>query len=34
MYIVYIWSTRVAGGRAVPSDVREEPGRALYVHSP
>ena len=24
----------VAGGRAVPPDVREEPGGALYVHSP
>ena len=29
MYIVYIWPTR-----AVPPDVREEPGGALYVHSP
>ena len=26
MYIVYIWPTGVAGGRAVPPDVREEPG--------
>ena len=34
MYIVFIWPTGVAGGRAVPPDVREEPGRALYVHSP
>ena len=34
MYIVYIWPTGVAGGRAVPPDVREEPGEALYVHSP
>ena len=34
MYIVYIWPTGVAGGRAVPPDVREEPGGALYVHSP
>ena len=34
MYIVYIWPTKVAGGRAVPPDVREEPGGALYVHSP
>ena len=34
MYIVYIWPTGVAGGRAVPPDVREEPGKALYVHSP
>ena len=33
MYIVYIWLTGVAGGRAVPPDVREEPGRALDVHS-
>ena len=33
MYIVYIWPTEMAGGRAVP-DVREEPGGALYVHSP
>ena len=24
----------MAGGRAVPPDVREEPGGALYVHSP
>ena len=24
--------TGIAGGRAVPPDVREEPGRALYVH--
>ena len=24
----------VAGGRAVPPDVREEPGGALYVHFP
>ena len=30
MYIVYIWPTGVAGGRAVPPDVREEPGGALY----
>ena len=29
MYIVYIWPTGVAGGRAVPPDVREEPGGAL-----
>ena len=28
------WPTGVAGGRAVPPDVREEPGGALYVHSP
>ena len=34
MYIVHIWLTRVAGGRAVPPDAREEPGGALYVHSP
>ena len=34
MYIVYIWPTKLAGGRAVPPDVREEPGGALYVHSP
>ena len=34
MYIVHIWPTGVAGGRAVPPDVQEEPGRALYVHSP
>ena len=34
MYIVYIWPTGVAGGSAVPPDVREEPGGALYVHSP
>ena len=34
MYIVYIWPTGVAGGRAVPPDVREEFGGALYVHSP
>ena len=34
MYIVYIWPIGVAGGRAVPPDVREEPGGALYVHSP
>ena len=34
MYIVYIWPTELAGGRAVPPDVREEPGGALYVHSP
>ena len=33
MYIVYIWPTGVAGGRAVPPDVWEEPGGALYVHS-
>ena len=26
--------TQVAGGRAVPPDVREEPGGALDVHSP
>ena len=24
----------VGEGRAVPPDVREEPGEALYVHSP
>ena len=30
MYIAHIWPTGVAGGRAV----REEPGGALYVHSP
>ena len=34
MYIVEIWPIGVAGGRAVPPDVREEPGGALYVHSP
>ena len=34
MYIVWIWLNGVAGGRAVPPDVREEPGGALYVHSP
>ena len=34
MYIVYIWPTGVTGGRAVPPDVREEPAKALYVHSP
>ena len=34
MYIVYSWPTRMAQGRAVPPDVREEPGGALYVHSP
>ena len=34
MYLVYIWVTGVAGGRAVPPDVREEPGGALDVHSP
>ena len=34
MYIVYIWPTGVAGGKAVPPDVREEPGGALYVHAP
>ena len=34
MYIVYIWPTGVAGGRAVPPDVREEPRGSLYVHSP
>ena len=34
MYIVEIWPTGMAGGRAVPHDVREEPGGALYVHSP
>ena len=33
-YRVYIWPTGVAGGRAVPPNVREEPGGALYVHSP
>ena len=33
MYIVKIWPTGVAGGRAVPPDVREEPGEAVYVHS-
>ena len=33
-YIVKIWPTRVAEGRAPPPDVREEPGRVLYVHSP
>ena len=32
--IVYISPTELAGGRAVPPDVREEPGGALYVHSP
>ena len=32
--VLYIWPTGVAGGRAVPPDVREEPGGALYVHSP
>ena len=31
MYIVYIWPTGVAGGRAVPPDVWEEPGGALYI---
>ena len=31
---MYIWLTGLAGGRAVPPDVREEPGGALYVHSP
>ena len=30
MYIVYIWPTGVAGSRAVPPDVREEPG-GLYT---
>ena len=30
MYIVYIWPTGVAGGRAVPPDVREEP-EGLYT---
>ena len=30
MYIVYIWPTGVAGGRAVPPDVREERG-GLYT---
>ena len=34
MYIVYIWLTRVAGGRAVPPDVREEPGGALPLSYP
>ena len=34
MYIVYVWLIGVAGGKAVPPDVREEPGGALYVHSP
>ena len=34
MYIVHIWLTGVAGGRAVPPDVREQPGGALDVHSP
>ena len=34
MYIVYVWPTELAGGRAVPPDVREELGGALYVHSP
>ena len=33
MYIVYVWPTGVAGGGAVPPDVREEPGGALFVHS-
>ena len=28
-----IYLALVAGGRAVPPDVREEPGGALYVHS-
>ena len=30
MYIVYIWLTGVAGGRAVPPDVQEEP-EGLYT---
>ena len=34
MHIVYVWRTKLAGGRAVPPDVREEPGGALDVHSP
>ena len=29
MYIVEIWPTGVAGGRAVPPDVREEPPAGL-----
>ena len=31
MYIVYICPTGVAGGRAVPPDVREEPGGACLT---
>ena len=31
---VEIWPTGVAGERAVPPDVQEELGRALYVYSP
>ena len=34
MHIVGIWPTGVAGGRAVPPDVPEELGGALFVHSP
>ena len=30
--LLRIWPTGVAAGRAVPPDVREEPGRALFVH--
>ena len=33
MYIVHIWPTGVAGGRAVPPNVREEPAKALYPFS-
>ena len=33
MHIVQIWLTGVAGGSAVPPDVREEPAEALRVHS-
>ena len=29
MYIVYVWPTGVAGGRAVPPDVWEEPGGSI-----
>ena len=34
VYIAKVWPTGLAGGRAVPPDVWEEPGGALYVHSP
>ena len=33
MYIVHIWPTELAGGRAVPPDVREEPEGALWMFS-
>ena len=29
-----IWLSGVSAGRDVPPDAREEPGGALYVHSP